>query len=428
MITSSLQEIAMSKYYFFSGPQSGNVNPTLAIAQGLVQRGNQVIYFLTEEYREVLESTGATFRSYNSVLKNSFGKSPTGAQSDRDLQVSAPWINCNLVKECSIVVPNVLRDLDTEAKPDAIIYGQMALWGRILAQILEIPAVLIRPTFASNKHFNLLETLHKRFYNEEQRKERTLTFAKANKEMHDLCEHYAIKPFPVTDAMDYGEPLTLVTQPRSFQYEGNTFDKRFHFVGPCIMQRPDLGNFPFEQIESKPTLYISLGTAFNDKSEFYNMCFKAFADTQWQVVQSIGNRLKVEQLDPVPNNFIVASYVPQLDVLKRSEIFVTHGGMNSVMEGLSNGVPLVVVPQSGEQMLSAQRVEQLGIGLALHPRDVTVSTLRKAVDQISSQSSYCERARSLQEDIQRAGGYHAAVDAITTYTKDCKQPGISACE
>lgn len=413
----------MSKYFFFSGPQSGNVNPTLAIAQGLVQSGNQAIYYLTDEYKNLLENTGATFRSYNSILKNSFGKSSTDAKSDRDLQVSAPWINSNLVKECEIVVSNVLRDLDTESKPDAIIYGQMALWGRMLAQILQVPAVLVRPTYASNEHFNLLQVLHNTFYNAEQRQERTLTFAKANEEMRALCERYAIKPFPVTDAMDYGEPLTLVTQPRSFQYEGTTFDKRFHFVGPCILPRQDFSRFPFEQIELKPTLYISLGTAFNDKSEFYNMCFKAFADTDWQVVQSIGNRSKIEQLDPVPNNFIVAPYVPQLDVLKRSDIFLTHGGMNSVMEGLSNGVPLVVVPQSGEQMLSAQRVEQLGMGLSLHPRDVTISTLRKAVDQISSQASYRERARSLQEDIQRAGGYQAAVDAITTYTKGSKQPG-----
>lgn len=415
----------MSKYFFFSGPQSGNVNPTLAIAQGLVQRGNQVIYYLTDEYRDLLECTGATFRSYNSVLKNSFGKSQTDTKSDRVLQVSAPWINSNLVRECEIVVSNVLRDLDTESKPDAIIYGQMALWGRMLAQIVQVPAVLIRPTYASNEHFNLLQVLYNTFYNAEQKQERDKTFSKANEEMRDLCERYAIEPFPVTDAMDYGEPLTLVTQPRSFQYEGTTFDKRFHFVGPCILPRPDFSHFPFEQIELKPTLYISLGTAFNDKSEFYNMCFSAFADTEWQVVQSIGNRTKIEQLDPVPNNFILAPHVPQLDVLKRSDIFVTHGGMNSVMEGLSIGVPLVVVPQSGEQMLSAQRVEQLGMGLALHPRDVTISSLRKAVDQISSQASYRERAHSLQEDIQRAGGYQAAVDAITTYTQGPKQPGQS---
>ncbi|MFN8549856.1 MAG: macrolide family glycosyltransferase [Candidatus Obscuribacterales bacterium] len=409
----------MAKYFFFSGPQSGNVNPTLAIAQGLVQRGNQVIYYLTDEYRNVLESTGATFRSYETVLKNSFGKSRFDAQSDRDLQVSAPWINSNLVEECAIVVPKVLRDLDTESKPDAIIYGQMALWGRMLAQILQIPAVLVRPTYASNEHFNLLQVLQNTFYNAEQKQERTLTFAKANREMYELCERYDIKPFPVTDAMNYGEPLTLVTQPRSFQYEGTTFDQRFHFVGPCILPRQDFSNFPLAQVELKPTLYISLGTAFNDKTEFYNMCFNAFADTEWQVVQSIGNRLKIEQLDSVPNNFIVAPYVPQLDVLKRADIFLTHGGMNSVMEGLSNGVPLVVVPQSGEQMLSAQRVEQLGMGVVLHPRDVTILTLRKAVDQISSQSSYRERARALQEDIHRAGGYQAAVDAIITYTEVC---------
>ena len=182
----------MARYFFFSGPQSGNVNPTLAIAQGLVQQDNEVIYYLTDEYKDVLESTGATFRRYDSVMKNSVGKFQTDKQ---DLQVSAPWINSSLVEECESVLPNV-----------------------------------------------------------------------------------------------------------------------------------------------------------------------------------------------------------------------------SVMEGLSNGVPLVVVPQSGEQMLSAQRVEQLGMGLALHPRDVTISKLQQAVEQISGHASYRERARSLQQDIQQAGGYKAAVDAITTYT------------
>ena len=369
-----------------------------------MSEGHEVVYYLTDEYKNAIQSTGAHFRSYNSVLKSSFGRSQIGPHDDQKLQVSAPWINSNLVKECEIVVPGVLRDLDKEAKPDAVIYGQMALWGRMLAEILEIPAVLIRPTYASNEHFNLLQVLNNTFYDAEQKQERALAFAKANKEMSALCERYA-------------EPLTLVTQPRSFQYAGDTFNKRFQFVGPCIVPRQDSSSLAFELIESKPTLYISLGTAFNDKTEFYNMCFKAFANTDWQVVQSIGNRLSVEKFDPVPDNFVVAPYVPQLDVLKRADLFVTHGGMNSVMEGLSYGVPLVVVPQSGEQMLSAQRVEQLGAGLAIHPRDINAFTLKQAVDQIHSHSSYCKSAHSIQEDIQRAGGYQAAVNAITEYAR-----------
>ena len=405
----------MSTYFFFSGPQSGNVNPTLAIVQGLVEQGNKVIYYLTEEFKDVIESTGATFCNYDSTLKSSIGKSSTVVL--QNLQVSAPWINSNLVKECENVVPHVLRELKGKTKPDAIIYGQMALWGRMLAQILNVPAALLRPTYASNEHFNLLRTLHDKLYSAEQKQERTVTFAKANEEMRVLCERHHITPFPVTDAMDYAEPLTLVTQPRSFQYAGDTFDARFHFVGPCVLPRHDVSDFQFERLELKTTLYISLGTAFDNLPEFYNMCFKAFADTDWQVVQSIGNRVKQEQLDPVPKNFIIAPHVPQLDVLTRANVFVTHGGMNSVMEALSNSVPLVVVPQSGEQMLSAQRVEQLGTGVALHPRDLAVSTLRQAVNQVTQDASYRERARSIQQDIQRAGGYQAAVKDIVDYIR-----------
>ena len=114
-----------------------------------------------------------------------------------------------------------------------------------------------------------------------------------------------------------------------------------------------------------PTLYISLGTLFNNWVEFFNMCFTAFGSQPWQVVLAIGNKIDQMTLGPIPANFLVHSYVPQLDVLQYTDIFITHGGTNSVMEALYYGVPLVVIPQVPQQIITANRVAELGLGVAI---------------------------------------------------------------
>ncbi len=58
----------MTTYVFLNVPGHGHVNPTLAVVQELVRRGERVIYYLSEEFRAAIEATGATFRSYESQM------------------------------------------------------------------------------------------------------------------------------------------------------------------------------------------------------------------------------------------------------------------------------------------------------------------------------------------------------------------------
>jgi MGT family glycosyltransferase len=159
-------------------------------------------------------------------------------------------------------------------------------------------------------------------------------------------------------------------------------------------------------------LFISLGTAFNDRPDFFRMCLQAFGDGAWQVAMAVGDRVDAGALGPVPGNVEVRPYFPQLAVLRHADVFVSHAGMNSTMESLYHAVPLVTVPQMPEQEANARRVEELGLGRRLDPLQLTPERLRAAVDEVAADQRIRANLATMRTHVRRAGGSVAAADAI----------------
>ena len=121
------------------------------------------------------------------------------------------------------------------------------------------------------------------------------------------------------------------------------------------------------------------------------------------------------ELGPLPANVDVRRYAPHLDVLRHARLFISHGGMNSTMESLHNGVPLVVVPQSNEQRANALRVAELGLGRHLAREDITVQSLREAAAQVTGDTSVTDRVRAMRERMHAVDGPAVAADAIEAH-------------
>ncbi len=168
-------------------------------------------------------------------------------------------------------------------------------------------------------------------------------------------------------------------------------------------------------MKKKSPIYISLGTVFNEALDFYKLCMKAFENSDHTIVMSIGNKTKISDLGNIPKNFIVKNYVPQTKLLAYAKLFITHGGMNSTHEGLYNGIPLIVIPQSADQPVIAKQVENLGAGIKLSMKELTEEQLRESVEIVLNNPSFKEAALNLKESFQKAGGYKQAVDEITTF-------------
>jgi MGT family glycosyltransferase len=215
--------------------------------------------------------------------------------------------------------------------------------------------------------------------------------------------------------------LNVVFTSREFQPLGGTFGAGYEFVGASISERHDTLDFV---IDERPLIYISLGTINNRKVDFYRQCFEAFGDLPVQVVLSVGQQTEIAALGAIPANFTVRNFVAQLEVLKRAQVFVTHGGLNSVHEGLYFGVPMVALPQQMEQAIVVDQVQRQGAGIALGVTPpygtTTAGELCTAVERVLGDGRYAAASKRLGETLRTAGGAARAADVVLDFAARVK--------
>ncbi|MGG1397949.1 macrolide family glycosyltransferase [Bacillus salipaludis] len=387
----------MARVLFINAGSEGHVNPTIGIVQELISRGEEVVYFTIEDFRERMEKTGATVRTIDA---QKFIKAFISGGRNNLLE----RIN-GLLHTAEIMIQSVLEQIEGEHF-DYIIHDSMFGCGRLIAQILHLPAICSCTSFAETKRSfdNMFEQISKNIPAE--------TFAEYQRLTGMVKDKYGVEIHSPYEVFCNPAPLTIVYTTREFQPFGDEFDQTYKFIGPSISQRLTRVNFDPATIVGKSLIYISLGTVFNQAVDFYKLCFKAFGNSDHTIVMSIGEKTQISDLGEIPMNFIVKNYVPQIEVLKYTKLFITHGGMNSVHEGLYYGVPLIVIPQGADQPIIAGQVERVGAGIQLQMQDLTANLLCESSDHVLNQSSFHNAAAKMKDSLQKSGGYHQAVNEI----------------
>ena len=394
------------KGLFVSLPLHGHTNPSLPLVRELVARGHDVTYVSTDQFATKVTATGARYHAY----RNTFVSDLTQLQQRMEM---LPWL---LLRTTSEVLDHDLPALRDE-RPDYVITDSVAPWGYWIGEALNVPAIASITTFAFNRHMLAFAGKH----GVRPKSARLLLsklryVAKALRLGRQLRRRHGINGPGIRRFMFHNADLNIVYTSRAFQPVAETFDDRFKFIGPSMDPRQDTSVFPSSQLTHATAVYVSLGTLFNRDVTFYQKCFTAFRDADFQVVMSIGSNVPVASLGVPPANFIVCAHVPQLEVLQRVSAFITHGGMNSVSESLYNGVPVVVIPQIGEQAIIGRRVEQIGAGLYLSEEAVTPDTLRQSVAQLLADDTYRKQAAVIRESFLTAGGPARGADEIVKFT------------
>jgi len=397
----------MGRLVYFSFPAHGHVNPTLPVIRELVRRGREVIYYGTEPFRPAIQATGALFCPYC-------------AQFSMPAQGPGPFTRLSTTLETLLELSHVVLAHHLEqaklARPTHIMYDSFAPWGGLVARLLRLPSIASIPSLLVNREIDSRYGAGPERQPEDPRV--TAQWVAAFRERSRACLLPYNLPEPISPAQllqTYGD-LNLVYTSRLFQPLAETFDgQRFKFVGPCCDFRPQAPPFPFDRLDGRPLVLVSLGTVYGNRPEFLRMCLKELADAEWQVVLSAGGNLPLGDLGPAPGNFIVRSFVPQIEILRRAAAFVTHGGMNSVQEALYHGVPLVVAPQAADQFWISARASELGAALVLDPARMETGAIHGMVRRILSGADYAASAAGIGASLREAGGSGRAGAEIQSF-------------
>ncbi|WP_103348662.1 macrolide family glycosyltransferase [Amycolatopsis sp. CA-128772] len=385
-------------------PAYGHVMPTLDVAAELVRRGHRVTFATTDQFADLVAATGAQVLRYESSL------TPKPRTEDPPADFAA-WLPLVLVMESTATIP-VFEAAFAGDVPDLILYDRTVYaTGRVLAAKWGVPAVELFPSFAYNDHWSLAKFLGEENGFSEEHPARVAFREK----IAALTAAHGVPAISPADFAIGREEFAVAFVAKEFQYHGETFDDHFAFVGPCLGDRTYQGGWQ-PPSDGRPVLLVSLGTAFNDRPEFFRAVVTAFTGEDWHVVLSIG-ALDPATLGELPPNVEAHAHLPQLTVLEHASAFLTHSGMGGTMEALYFDTPMVTLPQSVEQAAVAHRVAELGLGTNLAGQEPTPELLRTAVRSTAADGRIRAAVAAMGARVRAAGGAARAADELERHLK-----------
>jgi zeaxanthin glucosyltransferase len=397
--------------------ETGHLNTMLPLGQEMQRRGHKVTFFGIVDAQAKVLAAGLEFRSIgeaefpigsSELLFAKLGKSSGLAA----IKYTLDWIESSakvFLKEG----PDVLR----AAQLDALLVDQITSEGSLLAELLDIPFV----TICSALPFNQEPTIPPLFTTWKYNPvwwavlRNQLVYQLVNpftKPMQKLRSSYR-KAWQLPPETSCDSPLAIVTQqPAEFEYPRQNLPEHFHFTGPYhnkTSRKPV--DFPWDRLNGKPLIYASMGTLQNQLNDVFVAIATACIDLDAQLVISLGGA-SLEGLPALPGNPIVVSYAPQLALLERASVAITHAGMNTALECLTYGVPMVAIPITNDQPGVAARIAWIGAGEIVPLNKLTAARLETALKLVLTNESYRHNAIKLKHSIARSGGVSRAADII----------------
>jgi len=367
------------KILFVNANLKGHVHPTLEMAEVLVRQGHEVTYFTGEDFREAVQELGARFVPFSDGLSRFY----TGYRpSDRHpffllTEFMLAWDEAML--------PEVI-ELCRRETFDVLICDSVFGGAHFLRQILEVPVVVSHSTFAMQRapvpDRMLVPGFHPQL-------DASIAI------MERIAATYAIEPCSIQELFVSRGDLNLVYTGREFggmPEPADGSDDGYLFVGPSQRQRTDESSFEFPG-DGRPIVLVSMGSIGISDPAFYRTCIDALRGSDYHGILAIGRKIAREELGEIPDHVTVAAYVPQLEVLPLSSVFITHAGFNSTHEAILSGVPMLAIPFANDQFIVSRRIVELGLGETTDLKAVTSEALRDAITRLSGDDAMRERLR-----------------------------------
>jgi UDP:flavonoid glycosyltransferase YjiC (YdhE family) len=404
----------------YSSP--GHYYPLTALGRRLQSRGHDVVYFQVADLERPIRAAGLRFRQ---IGREDF---PPGALRARDEEVAKlegfAALRCGLrgIKRKAEMLfrdaPAAIRDEGV----DCLLIDQIEMAGGTVAEYLGLPFVSVAAALPINldasvppcifpwpHRVGVGARLRNRVGNAAFEWISSGTLRTINRQRRA----WGLPPARDFDAL-FSRLAQVAQLPAALELTGRRLPPHVHHTGPwtdAAARAPV--DFPWSRLDpSRPLVYASMGTLQNGVLRTFRMMAEACARPYLQLVISLGGGQDPALLGDLPGDPVVVGYAPQLELIRRAALTITHGGLNTALESLERGVPMVVLPVAYDQPGVGARVEWAGVGRSIPVGRLTVDRLREAVRGVLDNPTYRERAGRLRSSIEAADGLNRAADLI----------------
>lgn len=330
----------------------GHIRPTLPLISELTRRGVDILYHSSPSRKALIETTGAVFKNY--------GRDDYSAN---DYNPNKNFVLQNLPAAKGLL--SFLQQEIEEYRPDFILYDSMAPWGYIIAKIYNIPAFCLVTTLALT-----LDEINEAFAynqiaidekNQDEKNQEVIAFFKQNFNL-EISLHMALGAYGKNNIVFTSESLNTPL---------NYPNKDFYFTGPQIQKLAELEK-KYLKDKNQKLIVMSFGTIVLHErptliTHFIKFIHEFENEPDTKIVLAVGNANNVqlihEHFPQLPKHILVEEFIPQQSLLNIADVFINHGGMNSINEALYFGIPQIIIPIANDHFNNANQVEKRFFGV-----------------------------------------------------------------
>jgi zeaxanthin glucosyltransferase len=397
---------------------AGHLNPLVVLSRELASRGHRVTFFLSREFEARIREQGLDFFPID-VLEDE----PTSRGQGAALQPQPNWIEdtraklSRLDEEIGAYIREYLAAI-TAAGVDALLMGEITLAGPTVAEILRTPYFVVSTSIPHNFGWSAPASFlpHRTWQEQFQVRIFEVSIFCMRGPVRQILDRHRKQAGlgPVADLETTFPELAHITQwPRCLDTPRQEVPDRFFYTGPFV----DAGarllvEFPWHRLNNQPLVYASLGTTRKADPEVYRRIAAACAGLDLQLVITLGGRRNPELFVDLPGTPLVVESAPQLDLLKRADLVITHAGPNTVLETLLFGKPMLALPVALDQPAVAAHLERLGVAKVLAPEQRSADQIRAVLLKLGTESRHREAAKAVQAQLQSIHGAAQAASII----------------
>ncbi len=402
----------------------GHLNPTTALARRLQARGHEVVLISMPDAEPSANAAGLPFVPFGAedypagAMRKIVGEmSKLKGQDALEFTLRE---GAKMLRATYADLPRSLR----EARADAVVLDHAQLSAGLVPMYMGMPFVNIsnalHSDFSGATPLNIFAWPHETTPEARARNKEGLSkYLQSLEPIRAIMREYAEKnrlkvnwedPYAATSKLAW---LTQV--PREFDFQSDHWPSSFHHTGPFHDGEGRIpSDFPWEQLTGEPLIYASMGTLQNGLEPVFSTIAEAVGKSvpEMQLVLSIGNSLDAKQIRSLPSNAIVVRNAPQMELLKLAGLCITHAGLNTALESLAAGVPMVAIPITNDQPGVAARIAYTKTGKFVPVQELTTERLSTLIDAVMRSTEYRKNALTMKRTIARTNGLDKAASLI----------------